>query len=140
MNARAVIKRLDWQNVVVERRGATVIDPQTGVGTEATLLLGTLRCSVQPKNSRRVDEVAGTSTAGEVDIYAAENVVLPDDVDGGPLRAAPGKHGAQLPPDFIHWAPTLGGPLHRWRVSGYSPWPAGGFAVYTATDEGAVEP
>jgi hypothetical protein len=139
LNAKAMIRRLDGQTVVVERRGATVVDPQTGVSTEGALVLGTLVCSVQARTHRRVDETAGTSTTGEVNIFAAENVVLPEDVDGGPLRASSGKNGdSDQPADYIRWA-AGDGPLRRWRVSGHQPWPAGRFTAYTATDEGALE-
>lgn len=144
INAAALIDELDPQDVVVERVAATTIDPITGRGTKGAVVLGTLRCSVQPKQANRVDAPAGTSTAGQVDIYTAANVVLPgeDDVpvDGGPLRAAGGQGGSQNPPDYIHWAPMAGQPPRRWRVSGGHGWAAGGFIHYTATDDGAVPP
>ena len=143
IDAAEIIDELDPQNVVVERIAATTIDPLTGRGTKGSVVLGTLLCSVQPKAASRVDAPAGTSTAGQVDIYTAANVMLPagegeDPVDGGPLRAAGGQGGSQNPPDYIRWAPMTGQPLRRWRVNGGHGWPAGGFIHYTATDEGAV--
>ena len=140
INAAAIINKLDPQDVVVERTAATTVDPLTGRGTKGATVLGSLRCSVQPKAATRVDQPAGTSTSGQVDIYTASNVVLPGPVDGGPLRASSGEGGSQDPPDYIHWAPRAGQPLRRWRVNGGHGWPAGNFTHYTATDEGAVPP
>jgi hypothetical protein len=125
------------ETVVVQRAGATTIDPQDGTGTVGAASTGTLRCSVQPDDGpRRVDQTAGTSTAGNIKIFVADSVTVQIDgdpvTDGGALIPANGEGATGGPPDHIVWRG------HRWRILEASEWTEGAYIRYRASDEGAA--
>jgi hypothetical protein len=131
------------ETVVVHRSAVTVIDPLSGVGTAGAVVTGTLVCSVQPDDGpRRVDQTGGTSTAGNVKIFVADDdhVMLDGDpvTDGGSLIAAPGEGGTGEPPDYILWRSKASAPLHRYRVLEDSGWTQGAYVRYRGSDEGAA--
>lgn len=125
------------ETVVVQRAGATTIDPLDGTGTVGAASTGTLRCSVQPDDGpRRVDRTSGTSSSGNVKIFVADAVTVQIDgdpvTDGGPLIPANGEGASGAPPDHIVWRG------HRWRILELSPWTEGAHGQYLADDQGAA--